>query len=86
MRRYGSAAAAAALAAVTVFVLLIPQRGNESDPPECFSYFGHVVPCGLGPEQDHGAGFAFAGAVVVAVLVVAGWAVGRAQGARRDGA
>ncbi len=85
MRRYGSAAAAAALA-VAVFVLLIPQRGNETDPPECFSYFGYVVPCGLGPEQDHGAGFAFAGAVVVAVLVVAGWAVGRAQRARRDGA
>ena len=85
MRRYGPVAVAAALAAVTVFVLLIPEGGNDTDPPECFSYFGYVVPCGLGPEQEQGAGFAFVGAVVAAVLVVTGWAVGRAQGAQRDG-
>ena len=83
MRRLGRVAAAAALIG---FVLLIPQGGADTDPPECWSYFGYVVPCGFGPEQEHGTGFAFAGAVVAAILVVAGWAVGRAQGARRDGA
>lgn len=86
MRRLGRVAAAAAVAALMGFVLLIPQGGADTDPPECWSYFGYVVPCGFGPEQEHGAGFAFAGAVVAAILVVAGWAVGRAQGARRDAA
>jgi hypothetical protein len=85
MRRFGRVAAAAAIAAVVGFVLLIPQGGADTDPPECWSYFGYVVPCGLGPEQEHGAGFAFAGAIVAAVLVVTGWAVGRAQSGR-DGA
>ena len=86
MRRFGRVAAAAAIGALMAFVLLIPQGGADTDPPECWSYFGYVVPCGLGHEQEHGAGFAFTGAVVAASLVVAGWAVGRAQGARRDGA
>jgi hypothetical protein len=85
MRRFGRVAAAAAIAAVVGFVLLIPQGGDDTDPPECWSYFGYVVPCGFGPEQEQGAGFAFAGAIVAAVLVVTGWAVGRAQGGR-DGA
>jgi hypothetical protein len=85
MRRFGRVATAAAIAAVLGFVLLIPQGGADTDPPECWSYFGYVVPCGLGPEQEHGAGFAFAGAIVAAVLVVTGWAVGRARGGR-DGA
>lgn len=84
MTPYGRAAAAAALAAVAVFVLLIPQGGSDTDPPECFSYFGYVVPCGFGPEQEQGAGFAFAGAVVAAILTTAGWAAGRVQGGRRD--
>lgn len=84
MRRFARVAAAAAIAAVIGFVLLIPQGGADTDPPECLSYFGYVVPCGLGPEQEHGAGFAFAGAGVAAILVAAGWAVGRAQGVRRD--
>ena len=60
MRRFGRVAAAAAVAAVIRFVLLIPQGGVDADSPECWSYFGYVVPCGFGPEQAHGAGFAFA--------------------------
>lgn len=79
------AAVAAALAAVAVFALLFPYSGNDSDPPECFSPLGYVVPCGLGPEQAHGVGFALAGAVLAAVLVGIGWAVGRSHVARRDG-
>lgn len=79
MRRYGPAAVAAALAAGAVFVLLLPYSGNDTDPPECFSLFGYVVPCGFGPEQAHGVGFALAGALLAAVLVGAGWAVGRWQ-------
>jgi hypothetical protein len=63
--------------ALVVFVLLVPVRGNDSDPPECFSAFGYVVPCGLGPEQSHGSGFAFAGAVLGASLVGIGAAAGR---------
>jgi hypothetical protein len=85
MRRFGWVAAAAVVAAIIGFVLLAPQSGIDTYPPQCTSYFGYVVPCGLSPEQEHGAGFAFAGAIVAAVLVVTGWAVGRAQGGR-DGA
>jgi hypothetical protein len=48
-----------------------------TDPPECSSYFGYVVPCGLGSEQDHGAGFAVAGAIAAALLVIGGSAAGR---------
>ena len=71
-------------AALVVFVLLLPWGGNDSDPPECFSVFGYVVPCGPGPEQQHGEGFALAGALVAAGLVAAGSAVGR-RDATRDG-
>ena len=63
---------------MVVFVLLVPSGGNDSDPPECFSWFGYVVPCGFGPDQQpSGSGFAAAGAVVGALLVVGGSAVGR---------
>jgi drug/metabolite transporter (DMT)-like permease len=86
MRSYRATAIAAALAAVGVFVLLLPYSGNDSDPPECFSLFGYVVPCGLGPEQTHGIGFAVAGAVLSAGLVGVGWAVSRVQAARHGGA
>lgn len=71
-----------ALAAVVVFVLLFPSEGIETDPPECFSLFGYVVPCGFGPEQTHGVGFALAGAVLSAALVGVGSAVGRQERAR----
>ena len=76
-RRLGTTAVAAVLAALVVFVLLIPSGGSDSDPPECFSYFGYVVPCGLGSEQSHGAGFAVGGALLAVVLVGVGSAAGR---------
>jgi drug/metabolite transporter (DMT)-like permease len=79
MRRVRSTIITAVLAALVVFVLLLPWSGNDSDPPECFSVLGYVVPCGPGPEQQQGQGFALAGAVVAAVLVGAGSAVGRRE-------
>jgi hypothetical protein len=60
-----------------VFVLLVPMSGNDSEPPECYSLLGYVVPCGLAAEQRHGAGFALAGAVLSTVLVALGSAAGR---------
>lgn len=58
MRGFDWVAAAASLAAVIVFVLLLPYSGDDTDPPECYSVFGYVVPCGLGheQEQEHGVG------------------------------
>lgn len=82
--RHLAPAVAAALAAAAVFGLLLPWSGNDSDPPECFSSFGYVVPCGLGPEQPHGVGFALVGAVLAAALVGIGWAAGRWQPVRRE--
>lgn len=82
MRGIRSTIVTAVLAALVVFVLLLPWSGNDSDPPECFSVFGYVVPCGPGPEQQQGEGFALAGAVVAAVLVGAGSAVGRRESTR----
>jgi hypothetical protein len=73
VKRFRITVLAAVLGALVAFVLLIPSGGNDSDPPECFSSFGYVVPCGFGPEQSHGAGFAGAGAVWGALLVGAGW-------------
>lgn len=77
MRSFRSTTIAAALAAILVFVLLLPVRGNDSDPPECFSVLDYVVPCGLGPDQRHGMGFALMGAIIAAALVAVGSAVGR---------
>ena len=77
MRALWSTTLTAALAAILVFVLLLPVRGNDSDPPECFAVLDYVVPCGLGPEQRQGMGFALGGAVIAAALVAAGSAVGR---------
>ncbi|MEX2133295.1 MAG: hypothetical protein WEB67_04050 [Acidimicrobiia bacterium] len=67
------------LAAVLVFALLLPTRDHDSDPPECFSMFGYVVPCGPGPEQNQGMGFALSGALLAAALVGIGSAVGRRE-------
>lgn len=83
MRRFGVTAAVSALAAAVVFVLLFPYGGNDSDPPECFSVFGYVVPCGFGPEQSQGIAFAVAGAVLAAALVGVGSAAGRWERTRR---
>lgn len=79
MRRPSATVVAAILAAVVVFLLLLPVRGNDSDPPECFAWLGHVVPCGLGPEQSHGMGFALGGAGIAAALVLVGSLLGRRQ-------
>ena len=77
MNRFRATVVASVLGALIAFVLLIPSRGIDSDPPECYSYFGYVVPCGLGVEQDLGSGFAGAGAVMAVLLVVAGSVAGR---------
>ena len=82
MRR-GATGLVAVAAAVVTLILLFPAGGNDSDPPECFSVFGYVVPCGLGPEQSQGPGFALAGAVIAAALVSVGSALGRRE--RRAG-
>lgn len=82
MRGFGVTAAISGLAALLVFVLLFPYAGNDSDPPECFSVLGYVVPCGFGHEQDQGVDFALAGAALGAALVVVGSAVGRREARR----
>lgn len=82
MSSFRSTILAAALGAIFAFLLLIPVGGNDSDPPECFSVFGYVVPCGFGPEQRQGSGFALGGAVVAAGLVFVGSAVGRSERSR----
>ncbi len=79
MRTIKSTAIAAVLGAIAVFVLLLPVSGNDSDPPECFSWLDYVVPCGLGPDQSHGMGFAIVGAVIAAGLVIVGSVVGRRE-------
>ena len=78
-KRFRATGVAAAAGALVVLVLLFPTGGNDSDPPECFSSFGYVVPCGLGPEQTQGPGFALAGAALAAVLVGVGSFVGRRE-------
>lgn len=72
-------AIASLVAAVLVFALLLPTSGHDSDPPECFAMLGYVVPCGFGPGWGQGMGFALAGAVVGAALVLIGSAVGRRE-------
>ena len=79
MKRFRLTLLASLLAAVLVFALLLPTGGNDSDPPECFSMFGYVVPCGFGPEQSQGIGFALSGAVLAAALVGIGSAAGRRE-------
>lgn len=77
MSRRTSVVVATLLAALVVFLLLLPWSGNDSDPPECFSVFGYVVPCGFGPDQQQGVGFALGGSVIGAGLVVLGAWSGR---------
>lgn len=79
MKRFRLTAIASLVAAVLVFALLLPTGGSDTDPPECFSMFGYVVPCGPGPEQSQGMGLALAGAVLAAALVGVGSAVGRKE-------
>lgn len=77
MKRGRATTVACLLGALVAFVLLVPSGGIDSDPPECYSYLGYVVPCGFGPEQDVGGGFAGAGALAAAVLVIVGSVAGR---------
>lgn len=84
MNRLRTTVLAAVLGALAAFILLIPAYGNDSDPPECFSYVGYVVPCGFGPEQSQGAGFAGAGATIAALLVTIGSMAGRRDHDRAD--
>lgn len=56
MTRFRATALTAVLGALVAFILLIPAHGNDSSPPERFSYFGYVVPCGFGPQQSDGVG------------------------------
>ncbi len=86
MSRFRTTALGAVLGALVALALLLPAHGNDSDPPECFSYFGYVVPCGFGPEQSEGAGFAAAGAAIAALLVAIGSVAGRRDRDRRAGA
>lgn len=79
MNRILSTVMAAVVAAISVFVLLLPMRGHDSDPPECFAWLDYVVPCGFGPDQAHGIGFAVAGSVIAAALVIVGSLVGRRE-------
>jgi drug/metabolite transporter (DMT)-like permease len=82
MMRFRATALAAVFGGLIALVLLLPSRGVDSDPPECYSYFDYVVPCGLGSEQLHGAGFAVAGAVAAALFVIGGSAAGRQDRSR----
>jgi hypothetical protein len=73
---YRATGVAAVVAGLVVFVLVFPASGNASDPPECFSFFGYVVPCGLrGGFPD--LWFAGLGAMAAVGLVIAGAAAGR---------
>lgn len=47
-RAIWAAIAAAIAAAALVHVLLAPSSGVDTLPPECYAYFGSVVPCGSG--------------------------------------
>lgn len=55
-------------AAVLVHILLLPASGVDSQPPECYSYFGYVVPCGSGLWM--GAALAAAAAAGAAVFAL----------------
>jgi len=54
----------AAAGGVLVFLLLLPTSGIDTDPPECYSIFGYVVPCGAGLSL----GLALAGLVVAGAV------------------
>lgn len=61
--------AAAIAAAVLVQLLLAPFSGVDTLPPECYAYFGYVVPCGSGLWI--GVALAVAAVVGAAVYAVA---------------
>ncbi len=49
---------------ILVLLLLFPASGVDTQPPECYSAFGYVVPCGDGLSF----GLALAGAVAVGTV------------------
>lgn len=58
------------LAGFVVLVLLFPASEIDTQPPECYSVFGYVVPCE--------AGWAIAAGVLAAAVVAGGmWIVAR---------
>jgi drug/metabolite transporter (DMT)-like permease len=61
----------AAVAFVGGFALVVPLSGIDTDPPECYSGLGYVVPCG--------SGFAASVAVAAALLVALGSLVARRE-------
>lgn len=77
MSRVRHTVLAAVIGALIAVVLLVPSGGIDTDPPECYSVVGYVVPCGFG--------LAGAGALIAALLVVGGSVAGRADH-RRVGA
>lgn len=70
---------AALIAGLAVLLLLFPASGIDTQPPECYSMPGYVVPCG--------AWVAWAGAAAVAGLVaLALWASERRRQSGADSA
>ena len=65
--------AIAVAAGLTALVVLFPASGNSRQPPECYSIFGYVVPCGAEV------------AVVVGLLAVGafGWVLWRLDRSHR---
>jgi hypothetical protein len=61
----------AAAAFVGAFALLVPASGIDTEPPECYSAIGFVVPCG--------SGFAAIGALTAALLVIGGSIAGHLE-------
>lgn len=57
-------ALSAAAVGILIVLLLFPASGIDRNPPECYSIFGYVVPCGAGLS----AGLAPAGAVVAGAV------------------
>lgn len=55
--------------AVLVLLLLTPASGVDTNPPECYSTFGYVVPCGNG--LSIGLALACAGVAGLAASLVA---------------
>lgn len=58
-------ALSAAAVGILIVLLLFPASGIDRNPPECYSTFGYVVPCGAGLSV----GLALAGAVVAGAVV-----------------
>jgi hypothetical protein len=69
VKQFRTTVLATVFSILLALVLLVPSGGIDTDPPECYSFVGYVVPCG--------AGFAGVGALIAALLVVGGSVAGR---------